>query len=70
MANTTHPELPNGQKAYRLITGKDDDVFCMRVSQALKDGYQLYGNPRSVYDFWRGEVKLAQAVVWPGYGPQ
>ena len=57
---------PHGTLRYRLLTGKDDKAFCVRVSEALEEGWQLHGEPRMVYDFWRGEVKVAQAVVWPG----
>ena len=46
---------------YRLLTGPDDDAFCRRVSQALDDGYVLYGSPAITYDGER--VIVAQAVV-------
>jgi hypothetical protein len=47
--------------AYRLLTGPDDHAFCERVSQALAEGYQLYGSPAITYD---GEHRIAaQAVV-------
>ena len=50
-------ELPR----YRLLTGPDDAGFCRRVSQALDQGYELYGSPALTYD---GEqVIAAQAVV-------
>ena len=48
---------------YRLLTGPDDASFCERVSQALKDGYQLYGSPSITYN---GECCIvAQAVILP-----
>lgn len=54
---------PEGKPVYRLLTGKDDDAFCKRVSQALADGYQLYGSPAATFN---GEhVVVAQAVLWP-----
>ncbi|MXO73465.1 DUF1737 domain-containing protein [Alteraurantiacibacter buctensis] len=59
---------PPGKLPYRLLTGKDDREFCERVSQALEEGWHLYGPPRTHFDWWRGENKCAQAVVWPGYG--
>ena len=34
-------------KAYRYLTGKDDAAFCHRVTQALNNGWQLYGQPDS-----------------------
>jgi hypothetical protein len=55
---------PDGKLVYRLLTGKDDDAFCKRVSEALALGYQLYGSPAATFN---GEhVVVAQAVVWGG----
>lgn len=46
---------------YRLLTGVDDRRFCERVSEALADGYELYGAPAATFD---GEnVIVAQAIV-------
>jgi hypothetical protein len=46
---------------YRLLTGPDDRTFCERVSQALEDGYELYGSPAITSD---GERRIvAQALV-------
>lgn len=59
---------PEGALPYRLLTGKDDRAFCERVSKALEEGWVLYGEPKLSYDWWRGQTKCAQAVVWPGYG--
>lgn len=48
---------------YRLLTGTDDRAFCEKVSRALEDGYQLYGEPKiAVAD---GRVVCAQAVIRP-----
>lgn len=52
------------QSRYRLLTGPDDAAFCQRVSEALEQGYQLYGSPAITHDGAR--VVVAQAVVWPG----
>lgn len=49
---------------YRLLTGSDDRAFCERVSQALAQGYRLYGNPAITVD--GGRVVTAQAVVLDG----
>ncbi len=58
---TTSP-LPDGKLVYRLLTGKDDNAFCARVSEALEQGYQLYGSPAATFN---GEhVVVVQAVVW------
>jgi hypothetical protein len=50
--------------AYRLLTGPDDRTFCERVSEALANGYVLYGNPSVTHDGSR--TVAAQAVVLPG----
>ncbi len=61
---TLHPKSKEEAKpklGYRLLTGKDDDTFCKRVSEALEDGYALYGSPA----ISQGEegVRVAQAVI-------
>ena len=61
---------PDGRLPYRLLTGKDDKAFCEKVSLALEEGWVLYGEPRMTYDWWRGDMKVAQAVVWPTYLPK
>jgi hypothetical protein len=55
---------PDGRPIYRLLTGKDDRAFCDRVSEALAQGWRLYGSPTLVYDPQSHCVKAAQAVVW------
>ena len=55
-AAATEPKL-----TYRLISGPDDVVFCERVSDALADGYRLYGSPTLTSN--SGQVIAAQAVV-------
>jgi len=48
---------------YRLLTGPDDHAFCERVSQALAEGYVLYGSPAITFD---GDTAIvAQAVILP-----
>jgi hypothetical protein len=50
--------------AYRLLTGTGDRAFCERISEALAEGYVLYGDPAVT---WNGhEVVSAQAVILPG----
>jgi hypothetical protein len=54
---------PEGLPHYRLLTGRDDAEFCRRVSEALRQGYQLYGSPALTHN---GEhVVAGQAVLWP-----
>ena len=38
------------RKSYRFLSGADNADFCQRVSDALADGYVLYGNPVMVMD--------------------
>jgi hypothetical protein len=55
---------PDGKPIYRLLTGKDDHAFCLRVSEALALGWRLYGSPALTFN---GEdCVAAQAVVWGG----
>lgn len=49
------------KKAYKLLTGIDDSSFCQKVSDALADGYELYGSPSITHN---GKNTIAaQAVV-------
>ncbi len=56
---------PDGRLPYRCLTGFDDQAFCERVSKALEEGWTLHGSPALTFDGER--VRVAQAVVWPGY---
>ena len=31
---------------YRILTGQDNAAFCLRISEALDLGYELYGSLR------------------------
>lgn len=54
---------PNGLPIYRLLTGPDDESFCLRVSEMLDLGCQLHGSPSLTFN---GETVIAaQAVIWP-----
>lgn len=57
---------PDGRPVYRLLTGKDDRAFCERVSEALEQGWRLYGSPSLAWDTENSCMKAAQAVVWGG----
>lgn len=50
---------------YQLLTGPDTHDFCARVSQALDDGYELYGSPAITYDSDGTTPIVAQAVILP-----
>ena len=65
---TDNATPPDGKPVYRLLTGKDDRAFCERVSEALAQGWQLYGSPAITFDAGEGHVKAAQAVLWPDFG--
>jgi len=47
---------------YRLLTGKDDSSFCHKVTKALSEGWELYGNPQYTYSGWAA-ARCAQAVT-------
>ncbi len=48
-------------KLYRYLTGPDDRAFCMRVSAALNNGWNLHGGPTLSFD---GKSIIAgQAIV-------
>ena len=57
-------KTPDDRPIYRLLTGKDDRAFCERVSEALEQGWRLYGSPVLAWDGDAGAMKCAQAVVW------
>jgi hypothetical protein len=53
------------KKRYRFLSGPDDASFCQRVSDALAEGYVLYGDPVMVV--CDNERICGQAVVLPGH---
>ena len=50
---------------YILLTAPDGDELARRVSDALDEGYELYGSP--AITFAEGRSTMAQAVVLPAY---
>lgn len=48
---------------YRFLTGEDDAAFCHRVTQALSEGWELYGPPTYAYDGHNKKMKVGQAVT-------
>lgn len=48
-------------KIYRFLTGADDANFCRRVTEALQNGWELYGNPQ--LSAGPDGVKCGQAIV-------
>lgn len=49
--------------AYRLLTGKDTSAFCHKVTKALDEGWQLYGDPQYAFDTAAETMRCAQAVT-------
>ena len=54
-------ELADSHLAYRVLTGPDDRHFCERISQALTEGYELYGSPALTTK--GDQVIVAQALI-------
>jgi hypothetical protein len=50
-------------RLYRLLTGPDDSTFCHKISKALHDGWELYGDPSFAFDSNAGQMRCAQAVT-------
>ena len=57
-------QTPDDRPIYRLLTGHDDRAFCERVSEALAQGWRLYGSPTMAWHGDEGVMTCAQAVVW------
>ena len=55
------------RKSYRFLTGPDDASFCQRISDALAEGYILYGDPVMVVS--DGERVCGQAVILTEHAP-
>ena len=55
------------RKSYRFLTGPDDADFCQKVSDALAEGYVLYGDPAMAS--CNSEIVCGQAVILPGNLP-
>ncbi|MEM9045637.1 MAG: DUF1737 domain-containing protein [Pseudomonadota bacterium] len=49
--------------AYRFLSADDTSEFCHKVSEALSNGWQLYGEPKYAYDAKRGVMRCGQAVT-------
>lgn len=48
---------------YRLLTEEDTAAFCHKVSEALANGWSLYGDPSYAFDAGTGVMRCAQAVI-------
>ncbi len=49
--------------AYRLLTEEDTAAFCHKVTEALSQGWILYGDPAYAFDEASGKLRCAQAVT-------
>ncbi len=49
--------------AYRLLTEDDTSEFCHKVTKALSEGWQLYGDPQYAFNSNSGKMRCAQAVL-------
>ena len=50
-------------KLYRLLTEEDTSAFCHKVSKALAEGWELYGDPTYAFDTANGVMRCGQAVT-------
>ena len=48
---------------YRFLTGPDTSEFCHKVSKALAQGWELYGDPQYAGDPQTGTLRCGQAVI-------
>lgn len=59
--------MSDEKPVYRLLSGEDTHAFCVRVSNALAEGYVLYGSPAATFDPNTNRMLVAQAVVRPEF---
>ena len=50
-------------KGYRFIISDDTSEFCHRVTEAISNGWKLYGEPKMTFDKKRGVIRCGQAVM-------
>ncbi len=50
-------------KGYRFITDNDTSEFCHRVSEALSNGWKLYGEPQYTFNIKTGKMRCGQAYI-------
>lgn len=48
---------------YRLLTEEDTSAFCHKVSDALANGWTLYGDPTYAFDAANGVMRCGQAII-------
>lgn len=50
-------------KLYRFLSEEDTSAFCHKVTEALNNGWELYGSPTQTWDQTVGVMRCGQAVV-------
>jgi len=50
-------------RAYRFLTADDTSAFCHKVTEALAQGWELYGDPVYAHDATAGVMRFGQAVT-------
>ncbi len=50
-------------KLYRFLSADDTSAFCHKVSAALAEGWELYGDPAYAFDHANGVMRCGQAVT-------
>lgn len=50
-------------KLYRFLSADDTSEFCHKVTAALNQGWELYGDPTYAFDGANGVMRCGQAVV-------
>ena len=48
---------------YGYLTGPDDATFCHRVTEALSNGWTLYGSPTLTFDPSQNRLTCGQAII-------
>jgi hypothetical protein len=48
---------------YRFLSDDDTSAFCHKVSDALSNGWHLYGTPTYAYDAKAEVMRCGQAVI-------
>ncbi|MEM9321133.1 MAG: DUF1737 domain-containing protein [Pseudomonadota bacterium] len=50
-------------KLYRFLSEEDTFAFCHKVTEALNNGWALYGDPTQTWDHAAGVMRCGQAVT-------
>ena len=60
----SHPSVKeNPMKLYRFLSEEDTSAFCHKVTEALNNGWELYGSPTQTWDHKAGVMRCGQSVV-------